>query len=126
MARFYALVANGGKLVTPHVVAAVEQPGPATARPRSRSCSAASTRRRSELNLDPTALQVVRDGLYEATHSPLGTSSAVFGHFPIGIAGKTGTAEKLVSRTGVPRSSRHLLVVRLRPRRGTRRSSSAQ
>ena len=46
MARFYALVANGGKLVTPHVVAAIEQPGPATARPRSRSCSAASTRRR--------------------------------------------------------------------------------
>jgi penicillin-binding protein 2 len=39
---------------------------------------------------------VIREGLYEATHSPLGTSSTVFGHFPIGIAGKTGTAEKIV------------------------------
>ena len=27
MARFYALVANGGKLVTPHLVSSVEQPG---------------------------------------------------------------------------------------------------
>ena len=28
MARFYALLANGGKLVTPHLVLAIEQPGP--------------------------------------------------------------------------------------------------
>ena len=95
MARFYALVANGGKLVTPHVVAAVEQPGRTAAAPY-RSCAAAFHPPAKELNLDPTALQVVRDGLYEATHSPLGTSSTVFGHFPIGIAGKTGTAEKIV------------------------------
>jgi penicillin-binding protein 2 len=96
MARFYALVANGGKLVTPHVVAAVEQPGPGngpTAQPLVlRSFHPAP----KELNLDPNALQVLREGLYEATHSPLGTSSSVFGHFPVPIAGKTGTAEKVV------------------------------
>ncbi len=39
---------------------------------------------------------MLREGLYEATHSALGTSANVFGHFPIGIAGKTGTAEKIV------------------------------
>ena len=98
MARFYALVANGGKLVTPHVVAAVEQPGAATAAARPPVVRRAFHPPAKELNLDPTALQVMRDGLFEATHSPLGTSSSVFGHFPIGIAGKTGTAEKLVRR----------------------------
>jgi penicillin-binding protein 2 len=96
MARFYALVANGGKLVTPHVVAAVEEPGPGngpTAEPVVRRAFHPPAK---ELNLDPTAIQVLRDGLFEATHSSLGTSANVFGHFPIGIAGKTGTAEKVV------------------------------
>ena len=46
MARFYALLANGGKLVTPHLASAIEQPGPTTARPRAGS-SCAPIRRRS-------------------------------------------------------------------------------
>ena len=45
-------------------------------------------------NVDPAALQIVRDGLLLATHSSDGTSYGVFGAFPIPIAGKTGTAEK--------------------------------
>jgi penicillin-binding protein 2 len=101
MARFYALLANGGKLVTPHVVSDVEQPG-------SESGTAAQplVLRRfnpapKELNIDPTAVQVIREGLWEATHSTLGTSSGVFGHYPIGIAGKTGTAERIIEG-GVP------------------------
>ena len=97
MARFYALVANGGKLVTPHVVAAIEQPGPSNGPAAQPLVLRSFHPPAKELNLDPTALQVVRDGLYDATHSPLGTSSTVFGHFPIGIAGKTGTAEKVVN-----------------------------
>jgi penicillin-binding protein 2 len=96
MARFYALLANGGKLVTPHLVGAVEQSGAGsgpTAQPQVlRSFYPAP----KQLNLDPAAIQVIRDGLFGATHSSLGTSSSVFGHFPIGIAGKTGTSEKLV------------------------------
>jgi penicillin-binding protein 2 len=31
-----------------------------------------------------------------------GTSYGVFGHFPVSIAGKTGTAEKVVSMPGFP------------------------
>ena len=50
MARFYALIANGGKLVTPHLLLDVEDPNgnpvPLPARRRRRSRSA-STRRRS-------------------------------------------------------------------------------
>jgi penicillin-binding protein 2 len=95
MARFYALLANGGKLVTPHLVSSIEQTqqkgsptGPLVLRRFSRPVT--------ELNVDPGALSVVRDGLYEATHAASGTSSGVFGHYPIGIAGKTGTAERVV------------------------------
>jgi len=95
MARFYALLANGGKLVTPHLVSAIEQGGGSTAGPAQGSLP---LRRYQppvkELNLDPAAIDIIRQGLYDATHSSYGTSSGVFGHFPIPIAGKTGTAEK--------------------------------
>jgi penicillin-binding protein 2 len=94
MARFYALIANGGKLVTPHVLMDVENPNgtavPVPALPAPYPIS----------NLDPAALQVVRQGLFEGTHMPFGTSYAVFGQFPVSIAGKTGTAEKVVSLPG--------------------------
>ena len=36
-------------------------------------------------------LQAIRDGLYMAAHQ--GTSAAVFGAFPVPVAGKTGTAQ---------------------------------
>jgi len=93
MARFYALLANGGKLVTPHVLMDVESPNgaavpvPATPAPK-------------VVGVDPAALQVVQKGLWEATHLSFGTSYAVFGDFPVSIAGKTGTAEKVVSMPG--------------------------
>jgi penicillin-binding protein 2 len=93
MARFYALIANGGKLVTPHVLLDVETPNgtpvpvPARAAPR-------------QVNVDPAALQVVRQGLFDATHLSFGTSYPVFGQFPVSIAGKTGTAEKFVTLPG--------------------------
>ncbi len=97
MARFYALLANGGELVTPHVVSAIEQSGGSSTGPAQGSL----VERRfqppaQELNLDPAALDVIRQGLFEATHSPNGTSSGVFGHFPVAVAGKTGTAEKVI------------------------------
>jgi penicillin-binding protein 2 len=38
-------------------------------------------------------VQTIRDALYSAAHDPSGTSSSVFGSFPIPVAGKTGTAE---------------------------------
>jgi penicillin-binding protein 2 len=104
MARFYALIANGGKLVTPHVVSAVEQTG-AGSGPTSQPLVLRSFHPApKELNLDPDAIQVIRDGLWEATHSSLGTSAGVFGHFPIGIAGKTGTSEKIID-VGYPRKT---------------------
>jgi penicillin-binding protein 2 len=92
MARFYALLANGGKLVTPHVVSAVQQGGGPTGPLTLRRFDAPV----KQLNIDRSALQVIRDGLYQATHAADGTSSGIFGHFPVAIAGKTGTAERQI------------------------------
>jgi penicillin-binding protein 2 len=94
MARFYAAIANGGKLVTPHILMDVENPNgtivPTTAPPAPRPIP----------GLDPANLSVVQQGLFEATHDPFGTSYGVFGNFPQPIAGKTGTAQKAVRLPG--------------------------
>jgi penicillin-binding protein 2 len=93
MARFYALVANGGKLVRPRMVRAV-QPTDST------GWQYLNPTLPTPSGVDPAALAVVRDGLYRATHFSYGTATSVFGSFPIPIAGKTGTAEKSVQPPG--------------------------
>jgi penicillin-binding protein 2 len=90
MTRFYALIANGGKLVTPHLVSRVEDAGN---RGAVRGVFSPPAR---TVNVHPDELSAVREGLYLATHASYGTSSGVFSTFPVKIAGKTGTAEKAV------------------------------
>ena len=101
MARFYAVIANGGKLVTPYSSPRSSSPasdgvaaGDAAARSRRAAAAGRTSTRRAHA--------VVRDGLYAATHCGYGTSSGVFGSFPVPIAGKTGTAEKVVQLPGYP------------------------
>ena len=94
MARFYAAIANGGKLVTPHILQDVENPN---GTPVPTKAPAAP---RPVKGLNPADLQPVQQGLFEATHDPLGTSYGVFGNFPVPIAGKTGTAQKVVRIPG--------------------------
>ena len=93
MARLYAALANGGKLVTPHVLMDVESPNGA-------AVPVPPTPAPKQVGVDPAALRVVQKGLWEATHMPFGTSYAVFGKFPVSIAGKTGTAQKDISVPG--------------------------
>jgi penicillin-binding protein 2 len=100
MARFYAMIANGGKLVTPYVISQVETAAPNGQSPVVERRFAPDPPK--EVGVDPAALAVVRDGLYSATHSTYGTSSGVFASFPVPIAGKTGTAEKVVQIPGYP------------------------
>jgi penicillin-binding protein 2 len=92
MARFYALIANGGKLVQPHLVQDVVEGGGGKSPPRvtHRFIPPAP----QSVGLDPSYLAVVQDGLYQATHGSVGTSQSVFGNFYPSIAGKTGTAQK--------------------------------
>ncbi len=98
MARMYAAIANGGKLVTPHLAEDVELTGndgkPARILRRFGAQPAQPT------GIDPAALRYVQQGLEEATHASFGTSSGVFGTFPVDIAGKTGSAEKNVTLPG--------------------------
>jgi penicillin-binding protein 2 len=91
MARFYAMVANGGRLVTPHLFMDVQGPGQLSIVPHPTQPAP------ERIQVSPSALSVVREGLYRATHDPDGTSTGVFSPFPIEIAGKTGTAEKYSS-----------------------------
>jgi penicillin-binding protein 2 len=100
MTRFYSMVANNGRLVTPHVVEDVEQETNDPRAPTILRTFAAQPP--TPTGVDPAALRAVQEGLFEGTHSPIGTSSGVFGAFPIPIAGKTGTAEKLVQLPGYP------------------------
>jgi penicillin-binding protein 2 len=94
MTRFYAAIANGGKLVSPHVLNDVENPNgtivPTTAPAAPRQIP----------GLDPTYLKAIQQGLFEGTHDAFGTSYGVFGNFPVSIAGKTGTAQKIVTLPG--------------------------
>jgi len=93
MTRLYAALANGGNLVTPHVLDDVETangarvPVPALPAPK-------------HVGIDPAALRVVDQGLWDATHLSFGTSYSVFSKFPVSIVGKTGTAQKVVSLPG--------------------------
>jgi penicillin-binding protein 2 len=92
------MVANGGRLVTPYVGIDVEEAGD--------DLSAPDVLRRFEpppsqpTGVDPAALAVVQQGLFQATHGSNGTATSVFGSFPVDIAGKTGTAEKVMTLPG--------------------------
>ena len=88
LARFYALIANGGNLVTPHLFKDVQGPGDRPIVPRPTQPAP------KKIDVSPGALEVVREGLYRATHDSEGTATPIFGSFPVEIAGKTGTSEK--------------------------------
>jgi len=91
IARLYALIANGGTLVQPHVGASVYgQDGTL----REKLTAAPGT----HVQLDPYMLAAVRKGLEGVTQDVNGTAYAAFKGFPIPVAGKTGTAEKLGKR----------------------------
>jgi penicillin-binding protein 2 len=98
LARFYALIANGGKLVTPHVVSAIEKTGGENAAPT--VVKSFQPLPPTDSGVSPSAIEVIQGALYDATHASYGTATSVFGNFPIPVAGKTGTAEKVVTLPG--------------------------
>ena len=84
LAVAYSALANGGNVVQPHVASAVVS---ATGRVLRRLRFPPAT------HLKLTDAWAIRQGLYDAAHAGNGTSAAVFGSFPIPVAGKTGTAQ---------------------------------
>jgi penicillin-binding protein 2 len=80
----YAAVANGGRVVRPHVARAIVGEG-------GEVLHTLRFPARAVIRLHDG--WAIRAGLYAATHAPSGTSSAIFSRFPVPVAGKTGTAQ---------------------------------
>ena len=80
LARAYAVLANGGRLVTPHLVGSADVPPPV------------------DLGLDPRHLALVVEGLTRVVHGGEGTA-AFLSRLP--MAGKTGTSQVARLKEGV-------------------------
>ncbi len=88
MAIAYATVANGGTVVTPHVGLQVDDAA-------GRVVKEFDPPSRRHVHVDPEYRAAILEGLHEAAQAPGGTSYAVFGGFPVPVAGKTGTAQRV-------------------------------
>jgi penicillin-binding protein 2 len=84
LAVAYSALANGGIVVRPHVASAILSPKGRILR---------RLRFPPQAHLRLSGLQAIHDGLYLAANGAGGTSAAIFGGFPVTIAGKTGTAQ---------------------------------
>jgi penicillin-binding protein 2 len=87
MAVAYATLANGGTVVTPHVGKEIDDPA-------GRVLKEFDPKPRRHVHIDPEYRAAILEGLHDAAQSGAGTSFAVFGDFPIPVAGKTGTAQR--------------------------------
>ena len=87
MAVAYAAIANGGDVVRPHVGMEVEDSS-------GRAVQEIDPAPQRHLDIAPQYRQAILEGIHMAAQSPGGTSYAVFGNFPIPMAGKTGTAQR--------------------------------
>ena len=88
LAVAYSALANGGTVVTPHVAGAIV-----------RGSSVKPIEFKPQRKVKLTDVSAIRDGLFQAAHSPHGTSASLFATFPIPVAGKTGTAESGAGRS---------------------------
>jgi penicillin-binding protein 2 len=88
MAVAYAAIANGGYVVKPHLGLRVEDTV-------GRAVQEFRTPARRRLKINSAYRQAILDGLQAAAESPGGTSYPVFKDFPIKVAGKTGTAQRV-------------------------------
>jgi penicillin-binding protein 2 len=97
MAVAYAAIGNGGDVVRPHVGLEVRDPKGGVVQ----EINPAPQR---HLDINPEYSHAILDGIHMAAQSPGGTSYAVFGNFPIPMAGKTGTAQRYINGVEVDQS----------------------
>ncbi|MDP9187844.1 MAG: penicillin-binding protein 2 [Actinomycetota bacterium] len=95
MAVVYSALANGGRVVTPHLAQSVETvTGEVLEEIRPAD--------KRQVEIPDAVRQPIMEGLRRAAMEEGGTSYGVFGNFPIDIAGKTGTAERGFYNSGLP------------------------
>ncbi|MCL6592501.1 MAG: penicillin-binding protein 2 [Alicyclobacillus sp.] len=85
LAQYVAAIANGGKLVQPHLLQKIMPPNGGqvqTVQPVVK-----------DLKINPQFLKMAQQGMFEAVNSPEGTAYGVFNNDPYQAAGKTGTAQ---------------------------------
>lgn len=87
LAVAYATLATGGTVPTPRLGLRVDDPA-------GRVLHEFESKPRRSIRIDPGDRQALLEGLHGAAQGPNGTSTSVFGNFPVPIAGKTGTAER--------------------------------
>ena len=86
MAVAYAAIGNGGTVVRPHIGLRAQDPA-------GRVVQEINPTPKREVEINPEWRQAIMRGLTAAAMEPGGTSYAVFGGYPVPVAGKTGTAE---------------------------------
>ena len=87
LATAYAALANGGRVVTPHLGQEVQDGA-------GRQLEEIRKPLARKIDLDPAQLDAISTGLLAAATQPGGTSTDVFTGFPYPVHGKTGTAER--------------------------------
>jgi penicillin-binding protein 2 len=85
LAVSYAAIANGGRIVTPHLGLRVVDSAGQTVR----NLEPSAQPRKVDISQD--TLSAVRKGLYDAAQ--IGTSGPIFNGYDVDVSGKTGTAE---------------------------------
>ena len=88
MALAYAALGNGGRIPTPHVGLEVEDAA-------GRVLKEFDFGIQRKFHIDPGYRTAILEGLHAAAQEGEGTAAGVFGGFPIPIAGKTGTAQRV-------------------------------
>ncbi len=87
MAVAYSAIANGGRIVTPHIGLRVEDND-------GRILQQIEPGAKRRIDISSSTRSAIMQGLTAAANDPGGTSAPVFAGFPITVAGKTGTAER--------------------------------
>ena len=92
MAVGYSALVNGGRVLEPHVVTSLSNPGAFGA--EGEVVKEFEPVVRHQLALDETELSVIRQGMYDVVNGSGGTAADAFAGFSsASVAGKTGTAQ---------------------------------